>query len=160
MITKVNQWLQLLILLFVWASWNQTLAYKSSPDPISNRSSNLGIKSSTDKDPHLRSRGPVTVPKALTQHHSPLSPPFPNGKCGGRVVTLPAEEMYSTKGDGLLSFLSLPASVNNLLLIPRDISVWLPKEYDYVEFKRVYFPLLYCHDGQNGECDPLLKSVE
>lgn len=70
------------------------------------------------------------------------------------MITLRAEEMYSTKGDGLLSVLSLPATVSNFMLTPRDISVWLPKEYNFAEFKRVDFPVLYCHDGQNGKCNP------
>mmetsp|Transcript_8735 Transcript_8735/g.18346 ORF Transcript_8735/g.18346 Transcript_8735/m.18346 type:complete len:423 (-) Transcript_8735:69-1337(-) len=150
MITKVDQWLQPLFLLTMLASWDRSLSYTSSSNPIKSRRSNVESKSSAERDSLSRRRGPSALPERSTQHLSPLSPPFPNGQCGGTVITLPAEEMYSTKGDGLLSVLSLPATVSNFMLTPRDISVWLPKEYDFVEFKRVDFPVLYCHDGQNA----------
>eukprot|EP00592_Proboscia_alata_P015599 CAMPEP_0194395576 /NCGR_PEP_ID=MMETSP0174-20130528/124501_1 /TAXON_ID=216777 /ORGANISM="Proboscia alata, Strain PI-D3" /LENGTH=456 /DNA_ID=CAMNT_0039191529 /DNA_START=240 /DNA_END=1609 /DNA_ORIENTATION=- len=69
----------------------------------------------------------------------PISPipvaPFPNGLCGGRLVTLDNKH---------LEF--------GLLLPPRPITIWVPPEYDTLN--RSYhdhpFPVLYCHDGQNA----------
>ena len=46
-----------------------------------------------------------------------FSPPFPNGPCGGKLVTLPKEDTY-----GISELLS----GNTFLLPPRDIPVWLP----------------------------------
>lgn len=63
-----------------------------------------------------------------------LSPPFPNGPCGGKLVTLPKEDTYG---------ISERLSGNTFLLPPRDISVWLPPDY------HTQHPVLYTHDGQN-----------
>lgn len=81
----------------------------------------------------------------------PLMPPFPNGLCGGSVVTLPKEELYSaTKKSGSSPFNLLSTTVENILLPPRDIKVWMPAEYHKEEFRTHQFPILYCHDGQNA----------
>ncbi|CAB9522490.1 Inherit from COG: esterase [Seminavis robusta] len=69
----------------------------------------------------------------------PLTPPFPDGLCGGRVVTIPPEETYA-----------IDVNFNNVVLPPRAIDVWLPPEYDQEEFVDHNFPLLFCHDGQNA----------
>jgi len=42
-------------------------------------------------------------------------------------------------------------SWEEVILPKRDVAVWLPKEYDLKEFHGDDFPILYCHDGQNGE---------
>ncbi len=68
-----------------------------------------------------------------------LSPPFPNGLCNGRLVTLPPSEHY---------LLDTNLSGNTLLLPPRDVQVWLPPDYD--KYPNMEFPVLYCHDGQNA----------
>jgi len=70
------------------------------------------------------------------------SPPFPNGPCGGRVITIPPEDTYGVD-------LNL-ASINiggDLVMPPRPIHVWLPPGY---EGGREKHPVLYCHDGQNA----------
>jgi len=61
-----------------------------------------------------------------------LTPPFPDGLCGGELITLD---------------MNLPG--NNLLLPPRPIKVWLPPGYD----PQKNYPTLYCHDGQNAVSD-------
>jgi len=66
----------------------------------------------------------------------PLAPPFPDGLNKGRIVTLPPSEHY------------LIDKNQNSLLPPRDISVWLPPDYDL--HPNMKFPVLYCHDGQNA----------
>ncbi len=68
-----------------------------------------------------------------------LAPPFPDGLCNGRLITLPPSEHY---------LLDKNLSGNTLLLPPRDIQVWLPPDYD--KFPAMKFPVLYCHDGQNA----------
>uniref|UniRef100_A0A7S3LCX0 Esterase n=1 Tax=Amphora coffeiformis TaxID=265554 RepID=A0A7S3LCX0_9STRA len=61
-----------------------------------------------------------------------LTPPFPDGLCGGELITL---------DDNLPS--------NNLLLPSRPIKVWLPPGYD----PQKKYTTLYCHDGQNAVSD-------
>ena len=68
-----------------------------------------------------------------------LAPPFPDGLCSGRLITLPPSEHY---------LLDTNLSGNTLLLPPRDIQVWLPPDYD--KHPDMKFPVLYCHDGQNA----------
>lgn len=69
-----------------------------------------------------------------------LKPPFPNGLNGGRIVTLPPSRHYD-----------VTKSANSFLLPPRDISVWLPPDYD--KHADMAFPVLYVHDGQNAMMD-------
>ena len=71
-----------------------------------------------------------------------LAPPFPNGPCGGTLVTLPPEDTFK---------LDVSLSGNDIVLPPRPIRVWLPPDYDGGEQKR--HPVLYCHDGQNAMMD-------
>jgi hypothetical protein len=80
------------------------------------------------------------------------TPPFPDGPCGGRVVTIPGEELFKQNNSFLNPALNPFASWRDVVLPKRDVGVWLPKEYDLNEFKAEDFPVLYCHDGQNGEC--------
>merc|ERR1740136_413122 len=88
-------------------------------------------KNSTDKNERQNSiENPPT---------RPLAPPFPDGLNNGRIVTLPPSEHY---------LLDTNLSGNTLLLPPRDISVWLPPDYDL--HPNMTFPVLYIHDGQNA----------
>ena len=88
----------------------------------------------------------------------PLAPPFPNGPCGGKVVTIPQKDLYRIPDDNSAFFnfnnvFPNPfASVQDVILPPRDIKVWVPKEYHTLQYSQESFPVLYCHDGQNGEC--------
>lgn len=77
----------------------------------------------------------------------PLSPPFPNGPCDGTVITIPQKELFP----GQRKDWNLSTSYENTILPPRDVKVWLPREYHSSESHGLHFPVLYCHDGQNGE---------
>jgi enterochelin esterase-like enzyme len=74
----------------------------------------------------------------------PLAPPFPDGLNGGRIVTIPPEETYA---------IDVSLSGNTIVLPPRPIDVWLPREYDDELYLDHNFPVLYCHDGQNAMQD-------
>ena len=94
-------------------------------------------------------------PSPLSRHDErPLAPPFPNGSCGGTVITLPRTKLFGPV-ESENSFLNLNlgpfSSLENVVLPPRDVKVWLPKEYHSPEYRNTRFPILYCHDGQNGE---------
>jgi len=64
-----------------------------------------------------------------------LSPPFPNGPCGGSIVILPKEDTFG---------ISEQLNGNTFVLPPRDVQVWLPPGYNQQQH-----PVLYTHDGQN-----------
>jgi enterochelin esterase-like enzyme len=66
-----------------------------------------------------------------------LTYPFPNGRCGGTVVTIPPSDTYAIDVD---------LAGNSLFLTPRPIQVWLPPNYS----DQARYPVLYCHDGQNA----------
>jgi pimeloyl-ACP methyl ester carboxylesterase len=87
----------------------------------------------------------ASVPKNKVVELPPLpKPPFPNGPCGGKVIVIPG--LYDDF---------------HPLLVPRDVSVWLPPHYDTTTTSRrnahddqqhdhhYRFSVLYCHDGQN-----------
>lgn len=75
-----------------------------------------------------------------------LAAPFPDGPCGGRVVTIPPEETYA----------KLTPLISGVVLPPRPIDVWLPPEYDQDAYQQKQdFPVLLCHDGQNAMEDAL-----
>lgn len=73
-----------------------------------------------------------------------LTPPFPNGLCGGRIITIPPQDTYGI--DVNLANINLGG---DLILPPRDIRVWLPPDYN--ETNR--HPVLYTHDGNNAMDD-------
>lgn len=98
-----------------------------------------------DNDGLRSSRRQNQVPKRI------LTPPFPDGPCGGRVVTIPGDKLYRDDTP-FLSSVNPFSSYEDVVLPKRDVDVWLPKEYEMNEFKGENFPILYCHDGQNGEC--------
>jgi enterochelin esterase-like enzyme len=66
-----------------------------------------------------------------------LTYPFPNGKCGGTVLTIPPSDTYA---------IDVGLAGNTVLLPPRPIDVWLPPGYS----EKSRYPVLYCHDGQNA----------
>lgn len=69
-----------------------------------------------------------------------LTAPFPDGPCGGEIITL----------DPSITFdIDVRLSGNTMLLPPRDIQVWLPPGYNNNE----KCPVLYCHDGQSVVSD-------
>lgn len=91
--------------------------------------------------------------KAMTSFHveRPLAPPFPNGPCGGKVITIPQTDIYPVQKDSdNIPFLLNFNFQDDVHLPPRDIKVWLPKEYHSHKHSHERFPVLYCHDGQNA----------
>jgi enterochelin esterase-like enzyme len=66
-----------------------------------------------------------------------LTYPFPNGSCGGTVLTIPPSDTYA---------IDVGLAGNSVLLPPRSIQVWLPPGYN----DQARYPVLYCHDGQNA----------
>lgn len=105
-----------------------------------------------NNDPHLQQSTPQR------QFTKIPTPPFPDGPCSGRIVTIPGETLYNNKQkdnnsifDTVLKSNPFVTSWEGLSLPKRDINVWLPREYDLMEFQKENFPILYCHDGQNGE---------
>ena len=99
----------------------------------------------SDNDAVKRTRS-RSLPKRIP------TPPFPDGPCGGRLVTIPGEKLYE-KDSSFFNINALnPFTTRDDVKLPkRDVSVWLPAEYDMKEFEGEDFPILYCHDGQNGE---------
>ena len=121
-------------------------AYSTNPD-VSGRSIIPGIQ--TDRNPGLlrkpnddtsstRPTSKTTIEDQLETPVRELKAPFPNGLNGGRMVTLPPSKHYDIKN----------GVSGNLILPPRDISVWLPSDYD--KYPDMHFPVLYVHDGQNA----------
>ncbi len=92
----------------------------------------------------------------LTIPQRPLQPPFPDGICGSRLVTLSPEDLNwestSASENDLAAIIENGlSSFSSSILPPRNITVWLPPDYDaHPEMK---FPVLYCHDGQNAMID-------
>jgi pimeloyl-ACP methyl ester carboxylesterase len=82
--------------------------------------------------------------RKLGARRQSLEPPFPNGICGGKILTIPPEETFGI--DVNLANINLGG---NLVLPPRPLRVWLPP--DYQEGDR--HPTLYVHDGQNAMDD-------
>ena len=102
------------------------------------------------------------------QRRRRLSPPFPNGLCGGSLVVLPPEQTYGYTAEDN-AYLTAAASLlrsggdgdggggadavnvdaaTSLLLPPRPITVWLPPSYEASGRKR--HRVIYVHDGQNA----------
>jgi pimeloyl-ACP methyl ester carboxylesterase len=88
-----------------------------------------------------------------------LTPPFPNGDCGGTIVEISPEETFAV--DVNLANINI---LGDLVLSPRPIKIWLPP--DYCDGRRVTgpsspskegrkpgHPVLYVHDGQNAMDD-------
>ena len=76
----------------------------------------------------------------------PLAPPFPNGVCGGTVVTIPKDDLYGQNNNNNffdINLLKPLSSFENVVLPPRDIKVWLPKQYHLPEYRYHRFPVLY-----------------
>lgn len=78
-----------------------------------------------------------------------LSPPFPNGLCGGSLVVLPPEQTYGyNEEDNAYLTAASSGDATSILLPPRPISVWLPPSYEASGRKR--HRVIYVHDGQNA----------
>ena len=66
--------------------------------------------------------------------------PFPDGPCGGSIVTLDIPIDKKVSSSSLFT--------NDFFFPSRSIQIWLPPEYHTMGNEK-RFPVLYCHDGQN-----------
>jgi len=112
-----------------------------------------------------------------------LQPPFPNGLCGGTLVTLSPEDTYhqyykaamdananangNSNNNRINPIAALNSNINSIaadgpfLLPPRPIHVWLPPDYqkDNADSDNINHdepsrhPVLYVHDGDNAMVD-------
>ena len=73
----------------------------------------------------------------------PLTPPFPNGLCGGTILDIAPEETFGV--DVNLANINV---LGDIVLLPRTIQIWLPPGYD--EEDEIGHSVLYVHDGQNA----------
>jgi enterochelin esterase-like enzyme len=81
-------------------------------------------------------------PTPPRQRRRQIAPPFPDGPCGGKVITIPPQDTFGI--DVKLSNINIGG---DLILPPRSIKVWVPPKYKESEGKH---PVLYVHDGQNA----------
>jgi predicted alpha/beta superfamily hydrolase len=92
----------------------------------------------------------VPPPPSLPPRRT-LEPPFPNGPCGGTVISIPPEETFGI--DVNLAQINFGGS---LILPPRTLKVWLPPTYatgsqsQSQSQSNSRHPTLYVHDGQNS----------
>jgi len=114
--------------------------------PSNNISIIVDAMSTIDKRPlasRISSRPMTSVQKFAHPPKQPLTPPFPNGLCGGTVVDIAPEETFGV--DVNLANINV---MGDMVLLPQTIRVWLPPGYD--EEDEVGHPVLYVHDGQNA----------
>jgi len=86
---------------------------------------------------------PQPIPQIAPPPKKPLTPPFPNGPCGGTVLEISPEETFGV--DVNLANMNF---LGDMVLLPRTIKIWLPPGYD--ETDTVGHSVLYVHDGQNA----------
>jgi len=115
--------------------------------PLNNMPMVVDAMSTTSKKPLMSqtsSPSLTSIRKIVTSPpRRPLTPPFPNGLCGGSVVDIAPEETFGV--DVNLANINM---MGDMVLIPRTIQVWLPPGYD--EDDEVGHSVLYVHDGQNA----------
>jgi enterochelin esterase-like enzyme len=115
--------------------------------PLNNMPMVVDAMSTTDKKP-LMSRTSSPLLTSIREIDTspprrPLTPPFPNGLCGGSVVDIAPEETFGV--DVNLANINM---MGDMVLLPRTIRIWLPPGYD--EDDEVGHSVLYVHDGQNA----------
>jgi enterochelin esterase-like enzyme len=126
--------------------------------PSNNMPMVVDAMSTTNKKPLLSMTLPLTssplipsvqkITQKVTQKITPpprktLTPPFPNGLCGGTVLDIAPEETFGV--DVNLANINV---LGDMVLLPRTIQIWLPPGYD--DEDEVGHSVLYVHDGQNS----------
>mmetsp|Transcript_16859 Transcript_16859/g.34761 ORF Transcript_16859/g.34761 Transcript_16859/m.34761 type:complete len:416 (-) Transcript_16859:31-1278(-) len=114
--------------------------------PSNNMPMLVDAMSTTNKKPSLSKTSSPSIPsiqKITPPPRRPLTPPFPNGLCGGTVLNIAPEETFGV--DVNLANINV---LGDMVLLPRTIQIWLPPGYD--EADEVGHPVLYVHDGQNA----------
>ena len=122
-----------------------------TPSSISTSSLSAAKDGVTADVPRPRRRR--SIKSAALEQQQPrrrrLSPPFPNGLCGGSLVVLPPEQTYGyNEEDNAYLTAASSGDATSILLPPRPISVWLPPSYEASGRKR--HRVIYVHDGQNA----------
>lgn len=103
----------------------------------------------TSDDKQSSSSSSSSIRKNPVVPRGTLEPPFPNGLCGGTVISIPPEDTFGI--DVNLANINLGG---NLILPPRTLKVWLPPGYyDNSSSPSRRHPTLYVHDGQNAMDD-------
>jgi hypothetical protein len=111
------------------------------------------------------SQTPPSSPSSPRQQQQQLTPPFPNGLCGGTILDISPEETFGVNDLNVLG---------DMMLLPRTIKIWLPPGYDNnnndndnknidndsnedenenfnnTRQQQRRHPVLYVHDGQNA----------
>jgi len=123
--------------------------------PSNNMPMLVDAMSTTNKKPLLQSiTSPLTSSRSMSMPsvqmqkmitpppRKTLTPPFPNGLCGGTVLDIAPEETFGV--DVNLANINV---LGDMVLLPRTIQIWLPPGYD--DEDEVGHSVLYVHDGQN-----------
>jgi hypothetical protein len=92
---------------------------------------------------------PPLSPRRQQQQQQQLTPPFPNGLCGGTILDISPEETFGVENLSVLG---------DMMLLPRTIKIWLPPGYNndsnenetFNNSRQQRHPVLYVHDGQNA----------
>lgn len=145
-------------LLVVWAFVALVTANTNRappPSSVASRSTIPRVFPREPTPPQIETTASKTARPSLISSapRRPLTPPFPNGLCGGTIVDIPPDETFGL--DVNLARINL---LGDLVLLPRPIRVWLPPGYDDGETNDDdassssgrRHPVLYVHDGQNA----------
>ena len=111
--------------------------------PSNNMPMFVDAMSTTNKKPISSPALTPPIQRITPPPRKPLTPPFPNGLCGGTVLEIAPEETFGI--DVNLANINV---LGDLVLLPRPIRIWLPPGYD--EEDPVGHSVLYVHDGQNA----------
>jgi len=114
--------------------------------PSNNSSMVVDAMSTINKKPLLSRRASTSISSVQQMTHPPkrpLTPPFPNGLCGGTILDIAPEETFGV--DVNLANINV---MGDMVLLPRTIRIWLPPGYD--DEDEAGYSVLYVHDGQNA----------
>lgn len=122
------------------------LSFVINQFPSNNMPMVVNAMSTTNKRPSSIQTSSASIQKiqqSIAPPRRPLTPPFPNGMCGGTVLDIAPEETFGV--DVNLANINV---LGDMVLLPRTIRIWLPPGYN--EKDEVGHSVLYVHDGQNA----------
>jgi len=122
------------------------LSFVINQFPSNNMPMVVNAMSTTNKRPSSLQTSSASIQKiqqSIAPPRRPLTPPFPNGMCGGTVLDIAPEETFGV--DVNLANINV---LGDMVLLPRTIRIWLPPGYN--EKDEVGHSVLYVHDGQNA----------
>ena len=163
-LTPSSQFTMLLLLLVVTVS-----IILQAPQPINamstmnkNQNQKRSLIPSSSSQPQKQKRislsrssssSSSSSPRREQQQQQQLTPPFPNGLCGGTILEISPEETFGVENLSVLG---------DMMLLPRTIKIWLPPGYNNdssnenesfnnnIRRQQQRHPVLYVHDGQNA----------